>query len=198
MNMAYRAGLKCEETDETSLCVLISPRTLGNVVEALNIPKKETGKSAYGLSSRRASYPEFFEYGDSREGETNCIIEHAIGFGTHENGLMMTWSSLSNKSCVNKKFSFPNSTTSREMYIDMNGDGIVDLRRIRINDINYPEILFDNTWLAVDKWYGEDKEGAFIEIDGKCQQVLFDSGKWTLDNSFENNGSWGDMNPCIQ
>lgn len=192
-NMASNAGLHCEETDEASICVLTSPRTLGNVVEALSIPRKETGKSVYGLSAGRASYPEFFEYGDSREGEKNLTTRHAMSFGTRENGLMVTWSLVNKSFCTYRLLSFPNTETNREIYIDIDGDGMVDLRKIRINEVNYPEVLFDCAWLAVDKWNGEDNKGAFVLIDGKLHRLLFDSGKWTLDNSFQNSDSLRNM-----
>ena len=185
-NMASNAGLHCEETDEASICVLTSPRTLGNVVEALSIPKRETGKSVYGLSAGRASYPEFFEYGDSREGEENLTIRHAMSFGMRENGLMASWSLVNKSLCTYRMLSFPNIKTNKEMYIDIDGDGMVDMRQIRINQINHPEILYDCTWLAVERWNGEDNKEAFVSIDGKFHRLLFGSGKWMLDNSFQN------------
>lgn len=183
------AGFACEETDETSIYTLISPRTLCNVIETINIPKEEHMKCKYSISSGRASQLMFFMYEELYDKNNTGTSEHGVVFGSFEDGLLMRWDIVNDKYCKNRVFSFPDIRKEREIYRDIDGDNMCDSRYIRINGKNHPEILFNGIWLSVYKWYGEDKKGALVDIDGKIHRMLFNSSKWTVDSSFENNDS---------
>jgi len=175
------AGFTCEETSESSDCTLVSPRTLGCVVERLRVSKEDDGEIVYDLCSARASQPAFLEYGYLKEGERSAVNEHAITFGTRQNGLLLMWQECSGRS-INRAFAFPSSGTSREIYFDIDGDGKCDSRYLRIDEVNHPEILLDGSWLPVDKWYGGKKKGAFVTVNGISRKALFMVDKWVADN----------------
>jgi len=186
LRMLKCMGITFEETEEEFLWLWNSPETENQLAELLTIPKKNR-ETSYTLTSGRLDQPEYFFYTSSSEDNVHFQVNNGIMFGTDEKALILAWLVQNGIQCKERKFKLPSLDSGMETYHDINGDGMCDWRSISKKGDIYKELLLDYKWLPVDESYKDVGKEACVIMNGKSIDVIFQNGKWVIDDKLRNN-----------